>query len=95
MSKKVSKKKKNNAEPTVEERQENKVVKDALEHELKHSTDSAEDKEKSKVGKVQIWVKQEKIDLIQALWPPKISKFLYANNSNYIEKVVVPWLTFP
>ncbi|MCH9741400.1 MAG: polyphosphate kinase 2 [Epsilonproteobacteria bacterium] len=60
-----NKKKKNSqkesVEPTPEERQENKVVKDALEHELKESKEP-NNKEKSKVGKVQIWVKQEKID---------------------------------
>jgi len=49
-------------EPTPEERQENKVVKETLEDELKERKASNTKKEKSKVGKVQIWVKQEKID---------------------------------
>ena len=39
-----------------EERQENKVIKSTLEDELKKS------KSKSREGKVQIWVKQEKLD---------------------------------
>lgn len=52
-------------EPTPEERQENKVVKSTLEDAIKESKlpqDKKEKKEKSKAGKVQIWVKQEKID---------------------------------
>lgn len=55
--------KKNNkeTEPTSEDRKENKVVKSTLEDDLKASK-LVEKKEKSKAGKVQIWVKQEKID---------------------------------
>ncbi|CAA6810151.1 MAG: UDP-galactose-lipid carrier transferase (EC [uncultured Sulfurovum sp.] len=49
-------------EPTPKDRQENKVIKDSLEEELKDKKKSKAQKEKSKVGKVQIWVKQEKID---------------------------------
>ncbi|CAA6817389.1 MAG: UDP-galactose-lipid carrier transferase (EC [uncultured Sulfurovum sp.] len=49
-------------EPTPKERQENKLVKGALEDEIKDAKSSKAKKEKSTAGKVQIWVKQEKID---------------------------------
>jgi len=48
-------------EPTPEERRENKVLKGTLEDTLKESTLPKKEK-KHKVPKVQIWVKQEKID---------------------------------
>jgi len=48
-------------EPTPEERRENKVLKGTLEDTLKEST-LPKKKKKHKVPKVQIWVKQEKID---------------------------------
>jgi polyphosphate kinase 2 len=45
-----------------EEIQENKVVKSTLEDEIKDKKNPKKEKEKSHEGKVQIWVKQEKLD---------------------------------
>ncbi|CAA6810234.1 MAG: UDP-galactose-lipid carrier transferase (EC [uncultured Sulfurovum sp.] len=50
-----------------QEREENKVVKSTLEEELQTSKKSKIKKEKSTEGKVQIWVKQEKIDYEEEL----------------------------
>ncbi|CAA6807727.1 MAG: UDP-galactose-lipid carrier transferase (EC [uncultured Sulfurovum sp.] len=58
----MAKKNKENAESKVKEREENKLLKEALEDELKESKKPNSKTEKSKIGKVQIWVKQEKID---------------------------------
>jgi len=58
-NKKQENKKKVSKKTDKEERQENKVVKSTLEDDMKEDDKS---KEKSTVGKVQIWVKQEKID---------------------------------
>lgn len=81
---------KEGVEPTPKERQENKVIKETLEDELKEvakqkQCELTEGKEncqpkKSKRGKVQIWVKQEKIDYEKELIKLQVELLKFQNH---------------